>query len=185
MPFDSDKMLTGLASEYRVLFESMQYRPVRVLEIGVWRGESLRFWAHFFCHPESVIVGIDKAPPETQVASNVRIYRCDQNDTPGLRTIADEHGPFDLVIDDGSHFARETENCFRVLFDYVAPGGYYVIEDWAVGYWRHEPAYAGMIEVVTDIVRRIPELRIEGCRILLAPGKAAAFFRRGLQGWAK
>ena len=37
--------------------------------------------------------------------------------------------PFDLIIDDGSHKSEDSLLSFRFLWDYVSPGGSYVIED--------------------------------------------------------
>ena len=39
-------------------FEPYRSAPIKILEIGVFRGGSLRMWKKFF-HPDSVIVGID------------------------------------------------------------------------------------------------------------------------------
>ena len=38
-------------------------------------------------------------------------------------------GLLDVVIDDGSHFVDDMIGSFRLLFERVAPGGLYVIED--------------------------------------------------------
>jgi len=110
---------------------------------------------------------------------------CDQNDTAGLRRIAAEYGPFDIVIDDGCHFAKETRLCFDTLFGpFVKVGGYYVIEDWAVGYWHeHRPDYAGMVEVVTEIIRQAPRLSVGEFVVSLKPGQAYAAFRKSASGW--
>jgi hypothetical protein len=66
----------------------------------------------------------------------------------------------DLVIDDGSHLAEQTETTFATLFPRIREGGFYVIEDWN---WELEPqcrapdhAYAreeGLIGLVTDLLR--------------------------------
>ncbi|MGI9263102.1 MAG: class I SAM-dependent methyltransferase, partial [Woeseiaceae bacterium] len=39
-------------------FERFRDRPIRMLEIGVFRGGSLRMWKDY-SHPDSTIVGID------------------------------------------------------------------------------------------------------------------------------
>ena len=184
MTFDSDKFQHGLMSEYLAILEPLQHKPIRLLEIGIFKGGSLHFWSQYFKHPETTIVGLDIEPPTAKFGDNVTVYRCDQNDSAALRKIADQHGPFDLIIDDGANFQRETENCFRVLFDLMRPGGYYVIEDWDAGYWKNQPAYAGMVELITGIIQNVPDLKIEAFKILLAAGKAMAFFRRGVQGWS-
>ena len=39
-------------------FDPYRSKPIKMLEIGVFRGGSLRMWKQYF-HPESLIVGID------------------------------------------------------------------------------------------------------------------------------
>jgi hypothetical protein len=41
-------------------------------------------------------------------------------------------GPFDLIVDDGCHNGMIVEDTFDLLWPLVAPGGFYVIEDWQV-----------------------------------------------------
>jgi len=43
---------------YSRYFERYRDRPITMLEIGVFRGGSLRMWKKYF-HPDSTIVGID------------------------------------------------------------------------------------------------------------------------------
>ncbi len=51
---------------------------------------------------------------------------------------SDLGGELDLVIDDGSHLAEPTRTSFDTLFPLLAPGGFYIIEDWA---WEHWPEF--------------------------------------------
>ena len=185
MRFETDKFENGLINEYLAILQPLQYKPVRLLEIGVFRGGSIKFWSHYLKHPETRIIGLDITLPQAQFAANVSLLECDQNDGNRLAEIAAGHGPFDLIIDDGTHFRRETENCFRTLFGHVVPGGYYVIEDWAVGYWHTRPQYAGMVQLVTEIMENAPDLQIEGFSIVLETNKAMALFRRGHAGWSQ
>jgi cephalosporin hydroxylase len=192
LDYDTDKVTTGLLAEYQSRFAHLRDRPVKLLELGVARGGSLRFWADHFRAPETRIVGVDRALPDVQLPAKVALQRCDQMDRTGLSAVANAHGPFDIVVDDASHRAKETRRSFEVLWPHVAVGGTYVIEDWAVGYWpkkrRYLPrlparGYRGMVQVVTGIVERVPALQIESFEVLLAPHKAMAFFRKGEQGW--
>ncbi len=182
-PYDTDKIANGLLENYKALFAPLQHRRVNLLEIGVLAGGSLHFWEDYFRHPETRITGFDLNRPEADFGERVRIVTGDQNDIPGLRKLGERFGPFDIIIDDGSHFRRETENCFRELFPFLAVGGYYIIEDWAAGYWKERPQYAGMVELINDIIARIPELSISECRVILEKNKALAFFRKGEHGW--
>lgn len=65
-------------------------------------------------------------------------YGVDQSDVSAMtRIIADEMGgqPIDLVIDDASHFLRETRASFNILFPHLAANGTYIIEDWGWAHW--------------------------------------------------
>jgi len=178
-PFEAqktDKVDNGLMAEYESAFRNLLDQPVRLLEIGIFRGGSLQLWDTLFRHPAARIIGIDLRTPPLQCSPRVITYECDQNDTEGLQRIAREHGPFHIVIDDGAHMARETRNCFDTLFPHVYPGGFYAIEDWAVGYWEDKlPEYRGMVKFVTDVVHNVPALGIGEFRILAGPGCVALF----------
>src|SRR5262249_51131428 len=136
-------------------------------------------------HPETRILGVDLQLPACRLPKNVTAKFCDQNDTKTLQSLAAAYGPFDVIIDDGSHFTRETRNCFQTLFaTSLKVGGWYIIEDWAVGYWPdHDPRDRGMVELVTQIISQVPQLSISEFRLSLKPGKAFAAFHKGEKGW--
>ena len=181
---DTDKFRTGLFQEYVKEFKALERRPITLLEIGICLGGSLFLWADFFKNRDSKIIGIDLRMPVERFPSNVVTYVCDQNDTRTLRQIAETHGPFDIVIDDGSHFAQETRNSFDILFPHVKAGGYYAIEDWAVGYWKDKKkGYIGMVDVVTEIIQRVPSLSISAFKVSLSPHHAFSLFQKGETGW--
>lgn len=123
---------------YESAFEPYRNRPIRMLEIGVFRGGSLAMWRKYL-HPESVIVGIDIDPetkqyddPENRV--HVRIGA--QQDVDFLGGVAEEFGPFDVILDDGSHMASHMIGTFKYLFpSALADGGVYLVEDIATNYW--------------------------------------------------
>jgi hypothetical protein len=186
----TDKRASGLAGTYADLFKGWRDRPVRVMEVGVEHGGLLWLWAELFPHPDSSFLGVDlrRPGPEVELPPNARVEVCNQNDAAGLARLAAEHGPFELIVDDGSHFSLETRATFAALFEHVrTPGGCYVIEDWAVGYWHdradRDPRYHGMVEVVTDLITRAPALSIESFVTVLKPGQSFAAFAKGAQGW--
>ncbi|MEQ1895993.1 MAG: class I SAM-dependent methyltransferase [Vicinamibacterales bacterium] len=106
-------------------------RPVRsVLEIGVKGGGSTSFWKAIF--PDARVVGMDiKLQPwlTTPAADGVVYIQGDQSDKARLVEVAEAHGPFDIVIDDGSHVSDHQALTLRVLLPHVTDGGFYVIED--------------------------------------------------------
>ena len=70
----------------------------------------------------------------------VRVFQCSQVDAPQLSALAKEHGPFDFVIDDGSHENAHQIETFRILWPFVTDGGAYIVEDVQTSYW---PSYGG------------------------------------------
>lgn len=94
-------------------------------------GQSLRMWQDYL--PNARIVGIDIAAKAVS-GRRIRTERGDQSDPAFLAGVAGRHGPFDVVIDDGSHRGPDVKASFEALFPHVAPGGVYVIEDLATAY---------------------------------------------------
>ena len=53
----------------------------------------------------------------------------DQSDAHFLDRVARQHGPWDVIIDDGGHMMQQQITSFKALFPHVTPGGLYFIED--------------------------------------------------------
>jgi hypothetical protein len=174
--YKTDKVANDLLGEYQRIFQHLIARPITVLEVGLYRGDSLRIWDDLFTHPQTRIIGVDRRIPVVKGSSRIVTRECDQNDTAGLTKIAKEFGPFDIVIDDASHMPKETQNTFDVFFPHVVQGGYYGIEDWGVGYWGDRlPEYNGMVELVTRMIQNVPTLGIGKYRIIADGGNVALF----------
>ncbi len=119
---------------YHRLFGHLRDRPVRLLEIGIGGydvpeagGASLHMWAAYF--PAGRIVGLDIAPKMLDMPANVVMVHGSQADEALLRRLSEDHGPFDIVIDDGSHQVPHVLGSFRCLYPLLAPDGMYVVED--------------------------------------------------------
>lgn len=119
----------------------MRDKPVKLLEIGIGGegreegGASLRTWERYFSVAR--IVGIDIFDKSHLDNERISTFVCDQGDQDGLRQLIIDHGPFDIIIDDGSHRMSDVLHALFVLFDAVRPGGYYIIEDIQTSYWPH------------------------------------------------
>ena len=53
----------------------------------------------------------------------------DQSDAQFLDRVARQHGPWDLIVDDGGHMMHQQITSFRSMFPHVTSGGMYFIED--------------------------------------------------------
>lgn len=129
-------------------FRPYRAEQVRVLEIGIggYRypgtgGGSLKMWKHFF--PRGLIFGLDIEDKSHIDEPRITALRGDQGDADSLRQVAERHGPFDIVIDDGSHLNEHVRTSFHALFPHVRPGGLYVIEDMWTAYW---PGFGGDVD---------------------------------------
>ena len=115
-------------------------QPVRFLEIGVSGGGSLAMWRRYF-GPDAIIFGIDIDPACAAFngqGGQVRIGS--QADPDFLRSVAQEMGGVDVVLDDGSHVMEHIKASLQTLLPLVSLGGTYMIEDLHTAYW---PEYGG------------------------------------------
>jgi hypothetical protein len=110
-------------------------RPIRLLEIGVYRGGGLEL-LHQYLGPEAHLVGIDIDEAAARaVGDRYPVEIGDQEDPEFLRRVAQKHGPFDVVIDDGGHHVRQQIVSVETLFPLLNEGGTYVVEDCHTSYW--------------------------------------------------
>lgn len=116
---------------YKRLLFALDRAPQRILEIGVKSGGSTALWKAVF--PSATVVGVDlklRYWIRQQPSPDGVIYlEGDQRDTQRLEEIARSHGPFDVIIDDGSHVTDDQAITMRCLVPHVRPGGFYVVED--------------------------------------------------------
>ena len=131
--------------EYDRLFAGMRERKLRLLEIGIGGykhpgcgGQGLRMWADYF--PNAEIVGLDLHPKQLDMPARVTIRQGAQGDPAVLDRLWAQDGPFDIVIDDGSHQVADVLASFTRLYPLLPDGGIYVVEDTQTALW---PAYGG------------------------------------------
>ena len=124
MKYETDK---ATAHHYCDFYERelTNFRPLKILEIGVLNGASLRMWHEFY--PGAIVIGIDfeKCAP----VDGCVVLHADATDLFYLEVLFANH-QFDLIIDDGSHFTKDQQIAFHYLFNQkLRPGGYYIMED--------------------------------------------------------
>ena len=97
------------------------------MEIGVFKGHSVKMWEEYFENSE--VVGIDVDLKNFEFSKNgITLYECDVTDEQKIHTIF-EGRSFDFIIDDGSHLLSHQVQAFKILFPYLKNGGVYFIED--------------------------------------------------------
>ena len=129
---------------YEALARPLRRRRVALLELGVGGyahglgGESLLMWEAYFRRGR--IYGVDVEDKTALSRGRVKVFQCSQTDRERLGALSREIGPFDIVIDDGSHVSADQIASFPILWPFVKDGGWYVVEDVQTSYW---PSYGG------------------------------------------
>lgn len=112
---------------YECLFQPLRFQKIKLLEIGILHGASLRMWRDYF--PYGLIYGVDHDP--LLVFENEPRIKCilgDERNDEDMQAVA-EHGPFEIIIDDGCHDPKLQLKTLRTMYPHVKKGGYYVVED--------------------------------------------------------
>ena len=130
---DKSSIIHNYTPIYENHFNAIQNKELRLLEIGIDKGTSLQMWHKYFINGK--IFGIDINPP-LQIPG-VLCLQGSQEDPQFLHAVHKEHGPFDIIVDDGSHFNTHMRTSFDTLFPLLNPDGTYVVEDLHCCYWRH------------------------------------------------
>jgi hypothetical protein len=144
---------------YDELLADWQGRDVSFLEIGIFKGGSLPLWQGFL-GPASRLVFLDIDPACRELAlPGTSVEIGDQADPEFLERVGRDHGPFDLIVDDGGHKMHQQIASFRHLWPRLRDRGLYIVEDVHTSYWPgfgggfREPA--SFIEFAKDLIDRM------------------------------
>ena len=129
---DTDKLWHGYVPRYATHFAELRHRPIRMVEIGVASGASMRTWNDYFDHPETFIMGLEINPDNPgDISKRAVVITTDGTNAP-------YNGPqLDIIIDDGSHISKDILAAIENWWKHLKSGGWYVIEDLAVQ-WRSD-----------------------------------------------
>jgi cephalosporin hydroxylase len=97
-----------------------------------------------------IITGIDLYDKSALREDRISIYQGDQNDPAFLQEVNRLEGPFDIIIDDGSHVQTHIITSFETLFPLLKTGGIYVIEDTQTSYWTKFEGSTAEMNTVTS-----------------------------------
>jgi hypothetical protein len=133
-PTDKGPYFHRYTRYYPAYLDKYRYLPIRILEIGVLGGNSLKASREYFKNATE-IVGIDINPECKKYESSdnhVRVEIGSQDDHSFLTEVNTKYGPFDVIIDDGSHIIDHIIVSFETLFPLLNDNGTYIVEDTAV-----------------------------------------------------
>ena len=118
---------------YERFLSPLRGQPLRMLEVGVYKGGSLRMWSEYF-GPSATLYGMDIEPGAAgRAPPNVRVFIGDQADRGFLRSVVDELGELDVVLDDGGHKMSQQIATFEELYPITKK--LFIVEDTHTCYW--------------------------------------------------
>jgi len=146
-------------SYYDKLFDQIKDDPIKLFEIGVQNGGSLETWSNYFLNAKAII-GCDVDEKCSQLSfedPRISVIIGNANSQPVYQSLV-QKGPFDVIIDDGSHLSEDILVSFLNLFPMLIPGGLYVVEDTHAVYQRaatgihNKRNVFGFFKELTDVV---------------------------------
>ena len=120
---------------YESEFDALRNEPINILEVGVFKGDSIRAWLDFF--PNATIYGIDVfkrvATSDIDVLNHERVewLKCDSTNF-AVRNDIKRAWPrirFDVIIDDGLHTPAANAKTLHNLFPLLKKNGSFYVED--------------------------------------------------------
>jgi len=129
----------GIAHHYYIEYEKEMSKrrndPIKILEVGVWKGTSHSSWYEYF--PNAEIYGIDvftRVPVnDIPILEKERVHHIKGSSTSPKITdqVKEKWGDikFDFIIDDGLHNPDANRLTFNHLIEYLADDGIFYIED--------------------------------------------------------
>ena len=157
-----DKVMTKMdhyLDVYHRLLAPWRSQDISFLEIGIWKGGSIKMWQDYFgAESRLTFLDIDPACKAFEVPG-LTVEIGDQSDGIFLQDVATKHGPFDIIIDDGGHKMHQQIASFNALWPRLSDGGLYVVEDTHTSYW---PGFGGgfraqksFVEFSKDLIDRM------------------------------
>jgi ubiquinone/menaquinone biosynthesis C-methylase UbiE len=120
---------------YEAEFDTIRNEEINILEVGVFKGDSVRAWLEFF--PNATIYGIDiftrVKPEDIDVLQHERVKWLKSDSTNiAVRDQIKKAWPrirFDIIIDDGLHTPAANAKTLHNLFPLMKKNGRFYVED--------------------------------------------------------
>jgi hypothetical protein len=101
---------------------------LKILEIGIFKGDSLKLWEDFF--PNSEIYGLDiENKSEYTYSGRVNKYIVDAYNKSTIDLFKNKGIKFDIIIDDGPHTFETQDYACKNYKELLNDGGLFVVED--------------------------------------------------------
>jgi hypothetical protein len=117
---------------YETYFERIRKKKLRLLELGIGTGASLKMWADYFPNAEIYGADVEKCGRSClEYSDRIHLLEFDIRLPESILGLACEMGePVDIIIDDCNHMSYCQKTAFMLLFPgLLENSGTYVVED--------------------------------------------------------
>lgn len=133
---DKSSIYHNYTEVYAQYFKDIKNTNLKFLEIGIFKGDSVKMWENYFPNADLHFMDITNARI-THYSDRSKYYYLDQSNPAQLYKFGKEvGGDFDVIIDDGGHTMEQQIISFHNLFPLLKSGGLYIIEDLHTSYWK-------------------------------------------------
>jgi hypothetical protein len=165
---DGEYVLHGYTPFYDRFFTTLRDEPIKLLEIGLNVGASVKLWLQYFS--KAKVVGLDiadfKFAPEIEeyvigegLMGRFDFFKGSAFSPYDLQRFVEAYPEqFDIIIDDGAHSSGSIVMAYNYLWGHVKPGGYYCIEDFREcvnNPESHSPGYPDQVQFAESLLGRI------------------------------
>jgi hypothetical protein len=128
---DKNKLFHNYSRQYEKLFSDFRDKPIKYLELGVFKGESIKAMREVFKGAQCIVgVDIDSRTKIYEDSSqNIFVEIGNATDMSFIEKINEKYGPFDIILDDASHTNVDVIKSFEMLFPLLSDNGIYIVED--------------------------------------------------------
>ena len=155
---DKTSVGQNFTEHYDKILCHLRLSDIKFMEIGIFNGKSIAMWADYFkngtiygidinlsifkryletlriagAFTDRKITFIEKGNPNNKSYypnGDIKVIEYDTSSPEFTKIVHEELGEFNVIVDDGNHTANYQYHNFELLFDYLKPGGIYIIED--------------------------------------------------------
>lgn len=148
---DKSAYVHNYLNKYEFFLRNLKNEVFTLLELGVFKGASLKMWGEYFF--KAKIIGVDiNANCKQYEGNNRNVIISDlskEADIIALRNLQPT-----IIIDDASHFWSHQIKALFLLFESLPSGGIYILEDLETsfaGYDNYQDAVISAYDICKDI----------------------------------
>ena len=149
----TDKYNHKFGIHYDLYLKPFREKFLNILEIGIYKGDSLLSWNDYFSNATIYGVDIEKFWDDGVFQNRPKI-------SPMLLNLENEISPinlneYDLIVDDASHTMQNQHFNLTTLWKFLKPGGFYILEDLHTSWSEvhYSPGYPKMTDTIYQIIK--------------------------------